>query len=72
MFNFFKKKKQELPKPKYNIGTKIIWFDTNTNLARNVVVIDYVIEDNKVTYIVGSEDCEQIWEFINEENLFKK
>lgn len=71
MFNFFKKKKQELPKPKYEIGSKMLWFDDNTNIARNVVVIDYVIEqDDTITYIVGSEDCKQIWEFINEDCLF--
>ena len=49
----------------------MLWFDDNTNIARNVVVIDYVIEENDtITYIVGSEDCQEIWEFINEECLF--
>ena len=71
MFNLFKKKKRGLPTPKYKIGTKMLWFDDNTNIVRNVVVIDYVIEqDDTITYIVGSEDCEQIWEYIDEENLF--
>ena len=71
MFSLFKKKKRKLPIPKYKIGTKMLWFDDNTNIARNVVVIDYVIEENDtITYIVGSEDCQEIWEFINEECLF--
>ncbi len=71
MFSLFKKKKRELPIPKYKIGAKMLWFDDNTNIARNVVVIDYVIEENDtITYIVGSEDCQEIWEFINEECLF--
>lgn len=71
MFSLFKKKKRELPIPKYKIGTKVVWFDNNTNIARNVIVIDYVIEqDNTITYMVGSEDCQEIWEYINENCLF--
>ena len=71
MFSFFKKKKRELPTPKYKIGTKMLWVDDYPSVARNVVVIDYVIEqDNTITYIVGSENCKKIWEYINEENLF--
>lgn len=71
MFNLFKKKKRELPIPKYKIGTKVLWVDSNTNIARNVIVIDYVIEqDDTITYMIGSEDCQEIWEYINEECLF--
>ena len=71
MFSLFKKKKRELPTPKYKIGTKVVWFDNSTNIARNVIVIDYVIEqDDTITYMVGSEDCQEIWEYINEDCLF--
>ncbi len=71
MISLFKKKKRVLPKPKYKIGDKVLWFDSNTNITRNVIVIDYVIEqDDTITYMVGSEDCQEIWEYINEECLF--